>query len=107
MSVRPAKRFSPSRFLVPFLTLLVICYFAFHAFHGQYGIQADLAMQQEIDRLELELSGRVAERKSLSRRVTPLVSGSTLDRDMVDEHVRRQLNVIRQDEVILSRDIDE
>lgn len=107
MSVRPSKEFSPFRFFVPFFTLLVICYFAFHAFQGQYGIRSDMAMRKEIASLEMVLAKKVAERQVLENKVKPLIIGDDFDIDMIDEQLRKQLNLVKGGELIIWRNYGE
>ncbi len=102
MAIRSRKRSSLSRFIAPVATLIILGYFGFHAFNGQYGIRANIAMQKRIDRLEQRLADRTAFRNKLESRVALLREG-TLEKDMVDEHVRKQLNMMREDEVVLFR----
>ena len=106
MVIRSRKRRSSARFIAPMATLVILGYFGFHAFNGQYGIRANLAMQQRIAELELKLEQRTLERSGMESRVALLRDGS-MERDMVDQHVRQQLNMLRENEVVLfSHDTD-
>lgn len=100
MVIRSRKRRSAARFIAPMATLVILGYFGFHAFNGQYGIMANLAMQQRIADLELQLELRSRERSRMESSVALLRDGS-MERDMVDQYVRQQLNMLRDNEVVL------
>jgi len=100
MSVRRRKSRSLTRFIAPLATLLILGYFGFHAFNGHYGVRARIAVEQQIAGLEKELAERTAAREKLERRVKLIRDGS-LEKDMVDEQVRRQLNMVRPHEIVL------
>ena len=100
MSVIPRNRLSISRFIAPLATLMILGYFGFHAFNGQYGIRAHVAMEKNIVDLRATLAQRTLRRQKLESRVALLREG-TVERDMVDEQVRRQLNMVRTDEIVI------
>ena len=100
MSIRRNHRFSFMRFVAPLATMLLLGYFGFHAFNGHYGVRAHLVMQSRIEMLESRLAERTKQRKLLESRVALLDEGS-MERDTVDEHIRRQLNMARNDEIVL------
>jgi len=100
MAVRSRKRKSMTRFIAPLATLVVLGYFGFHAFNGQYGIRANIVMQKQMAELEDKLADRSRVRNALERKVALLREG-TMEKDMVDEHVRAQLNMVREDEIVI------
>ena len=83
--------------------ITIMGYFAFHAFNGQYGTRAHLAMKVQIAELEAQYEKRKHVRDQLQERVNLLSQGS-IERDMIDEQVRRQLNMARSDEVVILLD---
>ena len=103
MAVRPKKRFTASRFIAPLATLMIMGYFAFHALNGQYGLRAHASMKVKIAELEQLKLDKQSELDLLEARVKLLREG-TMERDMVDEQVRRQLNMLRDDEVMILLD---
>lgn len=103
MTVRLRKRLSITRFIAPIATLMILGYFAFHAFNGQYGTRAHIAMKTKIEVLNVELAVLIKQRTRLESRVALLREGS-IERDMVDEQIRRQLNMVRPDEIVLILD---
>ena len=100
MVLRRKKRRTLARFIAPLATLVIVGYFGFHAFNGQYGIRANLAMQKRMVELKGELAGLTKQRQTLEERVKLLRDGS-MEKDMVDQHVRSQLNMVREDEIVL------
>ena len=100
MAIRRRKRNPLTRFIAPLATLMILGYFGFHAFNGQYGIRANLAMQAHKKVLEEKLTERTAVREKLEARVALLREG-TMEKDMVDQYVRAQLNMVREDEIVL------
>ena len=100
MVLRIRKKRSLSRFIAPVATLVILGYFGFHAFNGQYGIRANLAMQKRMVELQTQLAGLSKRRETLEARVALLRDGS-MEKDMVDQHVRSQLNMVRDDEVVM------
>ena len=100
MAVIAKKRLRLSRFVAPVATIMILGYFGFHAFDGQYGIRAHIVMKSKIDIQQVQLADLVKRRELLEHRVSLLQRGS-MERDMIDEHVRRQLNMIREDEIVL------
>ncbi|MEL6504587.1 MAG: septum formation initiator family protein [Pseudomonadota bacterium] len=102
MAIRARKRHPLTRFVGPLAAMMILGYFGFHAFNGDYGIRAHLAMQTQITRLEGELAHHTAQRDRLEARVALLRDGQ-LEKDMVDQWVRGQLNMAREDEIVILR----
>lgn len=100
MAMRPRRSKTLARFVAPLATFMILGYFGYHAFNGHYGIRAHLAMQKRLAALESELKRRTAIRDQLEARVVLLRDG-TMERDMIDEQIRRQLNMLREDEIAL------
>ena len=100
LSYSPGERSPVARWLTPLGTLLVLGYFGFHAFNGQYGIRASLAFQTREAELVDQLTVLQERRERLEARVLLLREG-TLERDMVDERARKLLGLARADEVLI------
>jgi cell division protein FtsB len=86
--------------LGPALALLAILYFAYHAVHGTRGILAWRHLEQKVEETERELAAVRDRRETLEHRVG-LLHPQTLDRDMLDEAVRRGLGLARPDEIVI------
>jgi cell division protein FtsB len=92
------------RFLIPLalycVSGAVVGYFVYHAQHGNRGIETKLALKQEILRLGQELSVLKGERGEWERRVGMLRSAA-VDRDLLEERVRLELNRIHRNDVVI------
>jgi cell division protein FtsB len=88
--------------IVPALSAVLIAYFGYHAFHGDYGINAGKKLAERTEALRGQLATLKQERAALDRRLAMLRDGS-IERDMLDEHARRSLNVAHPDEIVIYR----
>jgi len=102
MWTRHHKNRRTGALIVPALAVCFLTYFGFHAYHGDYGIYAKYRLEERIVHLERELAAVETRRTELERRVRLLQNG-TIERDMLDEHVRRSLNMAHPDDVIIMR----
>ena len=102
MWTRQRKKRNTGALIVPAITAAFLSYFGFHAFHGEYGIYSKYRLQDRVAALEADLEKVQAERMRLEQRVRLLHDG-TLEKDMLDEHARRALNVAAPDEIIVMR----
>ena len=104
MSTRQKRPNKLNGLVVPTFCLLATAYFLHHAFQGNLGIFARAEMNAKTHELRLELARVTAQREKLETRVALLRAG-TIEKDMLDEQARFHLNVLRQDEIMLQRDI--
>jgi len=100
MWTRQKRRSDRIRFIVPCLTLVVVGYFSYHIYHGAYGLYARANIMQQIELLEDELHHLRLKNSTLADRVSLLKNGS-IEKDMLDEYARRNLNVARPNEVTI------
>ncbi len=100
MWTRQYRKRNIGRWILPAMSAVVLSYFGFHAYHGEYGIYAKYAVEAEIAARKLHLAELVRERQAAERRVQLLHDG-TLDRDMLDEQIRRQLNFSAAEDVVV------
>ncbi|WP_454286800.1 FtsB family cell division protein [Rhizobium arsenicireducens] len=100
MWTRHHKKRKLGQFILPAVTIAFLSYFGYHSIHGDYGLRA----AQEFERQRLARSGELAKlvghRQQLERQVELLSDGS-LERDMIDEKARYQLNMSRPDEIVI------
>lgn len=75
----------------------VLLYFIFHAIYGERGILAYFNLNQKIEKAEEELENIKAERLEIEHKVKSLKPES-LDPDMLDEQVRKNLGVAGKQE---------
>lgn len=101
MTTRQRKNSTRRRWLLPLFSIAVIGYFGYHSFNGDYGIWSRDRMQREAIGLEAELAALKAQRQALAKRAS-LLRPESLDPDMVDERARRNLDVLRPDELVIN-----
>ena len=100
MWTRHHKKRRFGRLVVPAITVAFVSYFSYHSIHGSFGLEAGERFERlRVDRAA-ELKGLRDTRISLERQVELLSDGS-LERDMIDEMARYQLNVSRSDEIVI------
>lgn len=87
---------------MPLLALLVLGYFFSQAFQGDYGIRSNVQLQKKAVHLERVLAATISQRKMLESRVALLLDG-TIEKDMLDEQVRRNLGLVHRDDVVILR----
>ena len=78
-------------------------YVGYHTLHGERGIYALLRERRELTTLQTELNKTTAEREKMELRVSHLRDNS-LDRDLLDEQMRRMLGVMKKGEVVVLTD---
>jgi cell division protein FtsB len=78
----------------------VIAYFAFHAQHGNYGIEAGKALKEEIANLTAERNELVLERTRLEHR-NQLLRSNQIDPDLLEELARRDLGFALPNDLIM------
>src|SRR3990170_4981742 len=81
---------------------LLVGYFAFHAYHGNHGIVASRAFEQEAMQLDRERNALRAERDGWERRIV-LLKPESLDPDLVDELARRDLFFAHPSDLVVLR----
>ncbi|HVL79275.1 MAG TPA: septum formation initiator family protein [Sphingomicrobium sp.] len=89
------------RAAMPALALLVVGTFAAHAIAGPNGLLAWGGYRQDLNERRAELARLEAEREQLRHR-SALLDPRKADPDMADELVRRDLGLVRPDEVIIT-----
>ena len=94
------KKRKIGRFVIPAMTVAFLSYFGYHCIHGDYGLRATEVFEQRRIARDRELALLKAKREHLEQQVALLSDGS-LDKDMLDEKARYQLNMSRGDEVVI------
>ncbi len=102
MWTRQRKSRRHGALIVPAIAVAFLSYFGYHAFHGDYGIHAAKRLAEITVQREAELAALRAERARFEHRAALLANGS-IERDMLEEHVRRALNMAREDEIVIYR----
>lgn len=80
--------------------ICVIGYFVYHVIHGDRGLIAWQALDQDVANARGDLASIREERLTLEHRVR-LLRAESLDRDMLDEWSRRVLNYGAADEIVI------
>ena len=88
------------RLVKPLLWMFVAFYMGYHTLHGERGIYALIRDNREVIQLQQALAKTKSEREAMELRVSHLRDNS-LDRDLLDEQMRRMLGVMSQGEVIV------
>ena len=100
MWTKQHKQRKTGRLIMPVISAAFLSYFGFHAYNGEYGIYSKYQLESRIGELKGELKQTVEDRTALERRVQMLRDG-TIEKDMLDEYARRQLDFSRQNELIV------
>lgn len=100
MSTRQRKKSFVRPLIVPLLALTFTGYFAWHGWHGSFGMEARRRLVQETERLNHELDKAKAERAAVERRVN-LLRSANLESDMLDERAREILGFANANEVAI------
>lgn len=99
-------RTSPIRTLlrragVPAAVLIAIGFFGYNAVLGPTGVMAAKGFRAELEAKQVEYASLDKKRAEIRNRVNLLDQKHGADPDLVDELVRKDLNVTRPDEVIV------
>ncbi len=100
MWTRHHKKRKFGRLVLPAVTIAFLSYFGYHSIHGDYGLRAGQEFERQRIVRSAELAELVSHRQQLERQVELLSDGS-LERDMMDEKARYQLNMSRPDEFVI------
>ena len=100
MWTRHHKKRKFGRLILPAVTVAFLSYFGYHSVHGDYGLRAAQDFERQRIARSAELAELVGRRQRLERQVELLSDGS-LERDMMDEKARYQLNMSRPDEIVI------
>jgi len=85
----------------PALALTLMGFFTYHAVMGPNGVIALKDVKREVAARQGELAGLEKRRAVLQNHVDLLAGKGGADPDMVEELLRKQLNVARPDEIIV------
>ena len=88
------------RAALPALALVVVGTFGGHAVAGPNGLLAWGGYHRDLEQRKVELASLEAERDRLRHR-SALLNPKKADPDLADEMVRKDLGLVRSDEVIL------
>ena len=83
----------------PLIAVLVLFYLGFHALSGERGVVALFKETRRLEAVTAELAAIKLQREMLDHKVRLLSSGS-LDLDLLDEQVRRELGMANKNEIV-------
>jgi len=100
MWTKQKRRTNRSRLILPVLTVGVLCYFGYHIYHGEYGLYSRAVIDEHVALLKVERQKLEAQRLILEKKVALLRDG-TIEKDMLDEYVRKNLNLSSPNELTI------
>ncbi|KEC55515.1 FtsB family cell division protein [Bartonella koehlerae] len=100
MWTKQKRRSIKMRFVLPLMTVGVLSYFSYHIYHGEYGLYSRNEVNQYIAELEKELQKLEAKRMLIEKRISLLRNGH-IEKDMLDEYVRKNLNFSKPNELTI------
>lgn len=100
MLTRQYKKRRLGRFILPAITAAFLAYFGYHSVHGEFGLKATEQFERQKAERQQKLAVLQLKRKALEREVDALSDGS-MQKDMLDEEARAQLNMSKPDEIVI------
>jgi len=86
--------------VAPTMFLSLVAYFSWNATQGERGLMAYAQRQDLLKVKQAELVAAEADREAWERRVNSL-RGGRIDRDMLDERARAQLNLVEPEDIVV------
>ena len=81
---------------------LLIGYFAFQGYNGQYGLLARRSFEQQLTSLTQERDKLRTQREAIESKVL-LLSPERIDADLLDERARSLLNLVHPKDLVMLR----
>ncbi|WP_336279074.1 FtsB family cell division protein [Bartonella sp. CB175] len=106
MWTKQKRRSTKIRFVLPLITAGVLSYFGYHMYHGEYGLYSLSDVNQHIIELKEELQRIEAERAFVEKHISLLRDGH-IEKDMLDEYVRKNLNFSKPNELTILSPLDD
>jgi len=100
MWTKQKRRSNKGRFILQVFTAAVLSYFAYHLYHGEYGLESRKAVEQRIVALDRHYRELTAGNLQMKKRIALLQDGQ-IEKDMLDEYARRNLNFSRPNELTI------
>ncbi|MCW5771523.1 MAG: septum formation initiator family protein [Rhodospirillaceae bacterium] len=98
VAVEVRRRFG--QIVVPVLGIGALFYLGYHFFEGERGLKASWSVDQRLVQAKAERDKLRAEREKLGARVA-MLREATIDRDMLDERLRRMLNLVEPNDIVI------
>jgi len=100
LATRQRKNSNLYRLFIPVFCLTLSAYFYYHSTVGKYGLESHKQTVERSLELQFRLASLQDEREELENRVLLMKNGS-IERDMLDEQARYNLNLLHSDEIVL------
>ncbi len=97
MYVVRKKKYGSKKTALIWLIVGLFCYFGYHILQGEYGVLNLFRLMKNKSELEKEISELELEKSRMSKKVGMLNSKS-VDKDLLDEQVKRNLGYLNQGE---------
>ena len=102
MATRQRRNSNLHRLFIPIFCLTLCAYFYYHSMIGKYGLGSHQQTMERSLELQFKLASLQKQREELENRVSLLKNGS-IERDMLDEQARYNLNLLHRDEIVIMR----
>jgi cell division protein FtsB len=100
MATRQRRKSLITPLLLPLIAIGFSGYFAWHAWHGEFGVEARRQLDATADKLRAELADLSSEKDKVERRVK-LLQPQSLESDMLDERGRSILGYAEPNEIAI------
>ncbi len=100
MSYKGTQSLRWQRFLMPAFYALAVMYIGYHTFNGDRGLYAWVKEQRHLTELQQELTQVNQAQMDLQKRIS-LMQPNSLDLDMLDEQVRKNIGAAGMDEMVV------
>lgn len=100
MWTKQRRRSNKGRLILPAFTAVVLSYFAYHIYHGAYGLESRKAVEQHIALLNAQYETLKAENLAAKKKIALLQDGE-VEKDTLDEYARRNLNFSKLNEITI------
>jgi cell division protein FtsB len=95
-----SKRKNNTEAVIYLLIFAAVLYFSYHIINGNRGLLTMFQLRQELQKAAEELTFLQAERDNLERKIRYL-HPHHLDLDFLDEIARKELGLIKEDEMLI------
>lgn len=100
MATRQRRKSLFAPLVLPLIAISFSGYFAWHAWHGEFGVEARRQLDATADKLRAELADLTTEKETVERRVK-LLQSQSLESDMLDERGRAILGYAQANEIAI------
>ena len=88
------------KLFIPLICLFLVSYFGYHGMNGRYGYYAQIELGRKLARLEKKHKSLEKQKQALEHRIS-LLQPQSISRDLLDELVRKNLNLSDENDAII------